>query len=124
MRLLADENIDAALVDWLRTQGVEVVYVAELAPASCDDDVLRMAQDEGRVLLTADLDFGEIVFRQKRMARGVILLRYRGPSQAERLEVFRAHWARIASRVEGKFVVATDRKVRLRPLPPTNPVCG
>jgi predicted nuclease of predicted toxin-antitoxin system len=121
MRLLAVENVDAAVVDWLRSQGVEVAYVAELAPASCDDDVLRMARDEDRILLTADLDFGEMVFRQRQLTNGVVLLRYRAPSQGERLEIFRAHWARIATRVEGKFVVATDRKVRIRPLPPPNP---
>jgi len=121
MRLLADENIDAALVHWLRAEGVDVSYVAELAPACCDEDVLRMARGDDRVLLTADLDFGEMVFRQRQIPRGVVLLRYRAPSQGERLEIFRAQWARLAARVEGKFVVATDRKIRIRPLPPPNP---
>jgi predicted nuclease of predicted toxin-antitoxin system len=124
MRFLADESVDAAIVDWLRQEGIELVYIAESAPAASDDEVLRMALHEDRILLTADLDFGEMVFRQRRIARGVILLRYRGPSQVARLEVFRAHWARIASRVEGKFIVATDRKVRLRPLPPEGAAGG
>ena len=44
---------------WLREQGHDVVSVYEQARASTDDVVIQMANDEGRILITNDKDFGE-----------------------------------------------------------------
>lgn len=75
MKFLADESVDRQVVDQLRLDGHEVWYVAEKEPGISDDTVLDRANQEMAVLLTADKDFGELVFRQKRIAMGVILLR-------------------------------------------------
>lgn len=120
MKLLADENIDAAIVDWLRSQGVDTTYIAEFAASASDDEVLLTARMDDRVLITSDLDFGEMVFRRRWVVNGLLLLRYRGPTQTERLIVFRSQWTKIADRLEGRFTVATDRKIRIRPLPRTD----
>ena len=75
MRWLADECIDAALVVHLRAAGHDVVYMAEIAPAASDADVVARAQGEGRLLLTEDKDFGDLVFRRGRQVPGIVLLR-------------------------------------------------
>jgi predicted nuclease of predicted toxin-antitoxin system len=76
MKLLADECCDAALVAALRVDSHDVLFVVESTPGSTDDEVLRQAYAEGRILLTEDKDFGELVYRLKRPARGIILLRF------------------------------------------------
>ena len=68
MRLLADEGVDAAIVARLRFDGYDVVYVAELSPGITDDAVLELANAEERILMTADKDFGELVFRLRQLA--------------------------------------------------------
>jgi predicted RNase H-like HicB family nuclease/predicted nuclease of predicted toxin-antitoxin system len=78
VRLLADEGVDAATVARLRLDGHDVTYVAELAPGITDDGVLVLANGEGRVLLTIDKDFGELVFRLRRVSAGVLLVRLAG----------------------------------------------
>jgi hypothetical protein len=75
VRWLADECVDAALVSRLRGAGHDVVYVAELASGISDTEVLQLAQSNGRVLLTEDKGFGELVFRSKLTVPGVVLLR-------------------------------------------------
>jgi len=50
-----------------------------------DADILRLATHENRVVLTADKDFGELVYRQKIPAVGVILLRFRAPTYSSRI---------------------------------------
>jgi predicted nuclease of predicted toxin-antitoxin system len=65
MRLLADENIPLAAIDLLRKRGHDVLAVSEIAPSICDEDVLLMAKDEGRILLTFDKDFGELAFSSR-----------------------------------------------------------
>jgi len=78
MRFLADEGVDRQIVERLRLDGHEVAYVAEMSPGLLDDAVLRESRDAGRVLITADKDFGELVFKQREASTGVLLVRLWG----------------------------------------------
>ena len=117
MNLLADENVDSAIVQWLRAQGYDVLYVAEGYAARSDDEVLVLGLQQSRILLTSDLDFGRMVYRQNRVPSGVVLLRLRASSQEERLSLLQAHWPTIKTRLSGRFIVVSNRRIRIRPLP-------
>ncbi|MGH7180112.1 MAG: DUF5615 family PIN-like protein [Tepidisphaeraceae bacterium] len=116
MKLLADENMDRAIVEWLREVGHDVAWVAENLPGTSDARVLELAIAESRVLATNDLDFGEHVYRIRRPAPGVLLLRFNAATEEQRLAHLKKHWPTIEARVTGHFVVATNRRVRVRPL--------
>ena len=116
MRIQADENIDLFLIRWLRDQGHDVSSVSESAQGASDPEVLERAAREGRVLLTADKDFGSLVYRQGRPAAGVILLRFQKVSRQEYLDLFIEHFPAIAGAQPGRFVTVTNRDVRIRPL--------
>jgi predicted nuclease of predicted toxin-antitoxin system len=75
MRWLADECVDAALVRHLRGGGHDVIYAAEVAAGTTDAQLLRRANDEHRLLLTEDKDFGELVFRLHMTVPGLVLMR-------------------------------------------------
>lgn len=75
MKLLADEGVDRQIVALIRDEGHDVAYVLEMEPGISDEAVLDLANREARILLTADKDFGELVFRQGLLAPGVILIR-------------------------------------------------
>lgn len=47
-----------------------------------DADLLMMAKQENRIL-TNDKDFGELVFLQKKLSLGILLLRVKGQSTKE-----------------------------------------
>lgn len=87
MNLLANEGVDRPIVERLRRDGHDVVYVAELSPSITDDEVFQQANDRSALLITADKDFGELVFRQGRLHRGVVLLRLAGLSNATKAEI-------------------------------------
>jgi predicted nuclease of predicted toxin-antitoxin system len=90
VRLLADECVDAAIVARLRLGGHDVMYVAGLTPGVTDDEVLKQANADERILVTADTDFGELVFRLRRVAFGVLLVRLPGlPSANKRMNLTR-----------------------------------
>ena len=84
MNLLADESIDAPVVERLRADGHDVAYVAEMHQGISDDEVFDHANKMRSVLLTSDKDFGELVFRLHRMALGVILVRLSGLSSDQK----------------------------------------
>src|SRR5690348_5368985 len=76
MILLADENVQRTVVESLRQRGYDVRHIRELTPGVSDDEVLSMATRDSAILLTYDRDFGELVFRQRQVATGVILVRF------------------------------------------------
>jgi hypothetical protein len=66
VRVVADENIDQQIVDRLRLDGHDVLFIGEVDPGIDDDTVLLKSRDSSALLVTADKDFGELVFRQLR----------------------------------------------------------
>ncbi len=116
MRWLADECVDAALVTHLRGAGHDASYIAEIASGVTDTEALRRAQDEERLFLTEDKDFGELVIRFKRAVPGVVLLRI-NPEKSH------LKWMRLESAITkfgdglfGRFVVIEEARFRSRPL--------
>jgi predicted nuclease of predicted toxin-antitoxin system len=116
MRLLADENMDEAIVQWLRNVRLDVKWIAQTHPGVSDPWVLQLANDEDRILLTNDLDFGEHIVRHHAKAPGVILLRFTVESQNDRLSLLQSHWSAIESQAPGHLIAVTDRRIRVRPL--------
>jgi predicted nuclease of predicted toxin-antitoxin system len=102
-------------VEQLRQDGYHVSYIAEFAPSVSDDDVLRLANDQGALLLTVDKDFGELVFRLNRVAHGVVLARLERLSPDTKARVvanaFRDHGHEMLQ----SFSVITPGLVRIRP---------
>lgn len=76
MNILADENIPRIVVIALREYGHAVRWIAEEAPGIIDTEVMQLAKIHQCLLLTFDLDFGELVFRLRiSLTNGIILLR-------------------------------------------------
>ncbi|MGE3538821.1 MAG: DUF5615 family PIN-like protein [Candidatus Tectimicrobiota bacterium] len=116
MRLLADENIHGGIVQWLRSQGHDVLWATETLQGVGDAILLQTAQQHERVLLTADLDFGELVFRERLTSHGVVLLRMDDLTLQERLARLHVVWESLEGHAVGQFVVITAERVRVRPL--------
>ena len=116
MRWLADECVDAALVRRLRGAGHDVIYAAEVASGATDAQILRRANDEDRLLLTEDKDFGEFIFRLHMTVPGLVLSRV-----APERYLFK--WARLDGAVQrfgqrlfGRYLVIEEARFRSRPL--------
>lgn len=116
MRWLVDECVDAALVTRLRTAGHDAYYIADIASGETDEEVLRRARDDARLLLTEDKDFGELVFRMNMKVPGLVLLRI---SPEKRI----LKWIRLEVAVEefgkrlfGRYLVIEEARFRSRPL--------
>jgi predicted nuclease of predicted toxin-antitoxin system len=112
-RFLADENCDFAIVRTLRSAGYDVLAITETAPRTPDREVIELAAREGRVLLTEDKDFGQLVFAELRDSGGVILIRF--PASERKalpgavLEAIKA----LQDRLTGAFIVLTPQKIRI-----------
>jgi len=114
LKLVADESVDRHIVERLRKDGHRVWYVAEMDPGMSDQAVLSVANDEQAVLLTADKDFGELVYRQRLINPGVVLVRLAGLDPSTKAElVAKAIDTHSAEFTQG-FAVISHGTIRIR----------
>lgn len=76
MKFLADMGIAMRIVEWLRKRGYDAVHIREEGLYRLSDkEIFKKSINEGRIILTFDLDFGEIVALSAGEAVSVILFR-------------------------------------------------
>lgn len=88
--------------------------MADTSPSRTDEEVLQEANDRGPLLLTADKDFGELVFRQGRAHPGVVLFRLTGLSNVTKAEIVAEVCQERASELLQAFRVVSPGQVRIR----------
>ena len=74
MNFLVDSCVGRRLSDWLVDQGHDVVFADSIGPDPGDGALLEMAVTEGRVVVTIDMDFGELVFLHGASHSGLVRL--------------------------------------------------
>lgn len=77
MRILADENVEQLVIERLRNDGHTVIAVSVESSGETDLPILARAVSENLLLLTADLDFGEYIFRDHQLAPAAGIVQYR-----------------------------------------------
>jgi predicted nuclease of predicted toxin-antitoxin system len=114
MKLLLDESVDVRLGIFLVAQGHDVKAIGVDYPhALADEEVLAISVAEERILMTNDRDFGELIVRERRQHRGVILFRLRSRS----ILLLQERASRTLSRYSTQsptFLVVTEQRVRIR----------
>lgn len=114
MKFLADESVDKPIVDYLRQNIYQVLYIAEMEPGITDNIVLKLANDNKAILLSCDKDFGELVFRQKLINYGVVLIRLSGLSPISKAEVVLSAISKYISELLNSFTVIMPGTIRIR----------
>lgn len=116
MKFLADVNIEKNIVDELKRMGYDIAWVADLDRHLDDMSILRIAQNDHRILLTNDKDFGEIVFRQKLIPTGIVLFRIKGQDVKEKVKLLKKLLTAHSDKIVKHFVVVAKGKIRFIPI--------
>jgi predicted nuclease of predicted toxin-antitoxin system len=78
MRFLADMSVNLRIVQWLQQNGDDAIHLRdEGLQRFARPEIFDKAHPEGRVILTFDLDFGEITALSDGRIVSVILFRLR-----------------------------------------------
>jgi predicted nuclease of predicted toxin-antitoxin system len=112
VRFWVDENTGVVVARWLRSQNHEVFSVYEEARGTDDDEILQKAWDENWILISCDKDFGEKVYRERRLHHGVVLLRLEDERNANKINVLQSLLENYAGQLADSFVVVTEKQVR------------
>ena len=114
MKVLLDSCISSLAVPPLRQAGHDVIWCGDWPSDPGDEEILRRAASESRVLATIDKDFGELIIVQGIVRVGLIrLVGFRaaeqGPALAQLLSAYEAELA------AGAILTAEPWRVRVRP---------
>ena len=121
MKFLVDENLSERVAEVLVENGHDAIHVREIGLERADDPVVMdRAESEGRVVVSADTDFGVILARSGKRAPSVILFRIVGQRRAwSQAGLILANLPQVAEDLEaGALVVIEDGRVRSRPAAP------
>jgi predicted nuclease of predicted toxin-antitoxin system len=75
MKFIADECFFYRAVNYLRDKGYNVKYIFEENRSISDKNICLIAKNENRIILTCDLDFGEIYHFTEYLTTGCIVFR-------------------------------------------------
>jgi predicted nuclease of predicted toxin-antitoxin system len=119
MRFLADMGVDIRVVRWLRGNGHDAKHLRDEGLHRIPNgEIFVKAISENRVIVTFDLDFGEIVALSQGEKAIVILLRLhntRTPHLIKRLATVLADATEALE--QGAVVVVEESRHRIRYLP-------
>ena len=98
----------------LRSNGFDVVYILEKNQGADDKLILALANDDKRILLTRDKDFGELVFRLKNAHHGVILIRLEGYKPHLKAGIVLSTITKHSNELINSFTVIQPNATRIR----------
>jgi len=119
MKCLADMGISPKTVAFLQDLGHDAVHLHDEGLGQLSDPaILEKARREGRVLITHDLDFGELVAASGAKLPSVVLFRLRNmrPKQVNGyIEKVLAQHQNVLE--QGAIISVTEGQIRVRLLP-------
>lgn len=107
-----------AVVEALRGAGHDVTRVFDQGRGIKDAQVAALAREEGRVLLTEDKDFGQLVQAASGVTVGVILFRFPHRGRSEIGPAALSAVDAVGERLRTAFVVVEPGRLRIAELKP------
>ncbi len=122
MKFLGNMGISPLTIAFLRAQGYQAAHLHEEGlDRMPDPEILAKALAEGSILLTSDLDFGELVVASRAQLPSVIIFRLRPPMRAEKVNRYLMHVLNEHADAlqRGAVISVTEGQIRVRRLPLT-----
>lgn len=120
MRFLIDNALSPTLSERLNVAGHESAHVRDYGmQAAADEEIFVRAQEEQRIVVSADTDFGTLLATRRERSPSVILFRHGTQRRPERqAEILLSNLGIIeADLAAGSIVVIEPSRIRVRSLP-------
>jgi predicted nuclease of predicted toxin-antitoxin system len=116
IKFLADVNIEKGIVECLLKYGFDVKWIPDYNCEMNDADLLAMANNEKRILITNDKDFGELVFLRKQNTFGIILIRVKEQNTTEKVALLEKLILNHKKKIPNHFILISKNRFKFIPM--------
>lgn len=119
MKFLVDMPVSPQLAKWLNEKGHNAVHASDIGLYKTKDkDILDEARKHERIIITADLDFPQLLAISRAKDPGIILFRGGNYNELEMLELLKRVLDNIKEEKISNSIVVVDKfRIRRCPLP-------
>lgn len=114
LRFLVDVGVGKGIEKYLQKMGFDIKAVRDIDSRMEDEDIIRYAVSENRMVITMDKDFGELVYHSSMAHNGVLLLRLEDAIGSEKLQVIKYIIGNHSDKIKNCFCVFQNNKFRIR----------
>ena len=114
LSFLVDVGVGRGVEQYLTEQGYDTKAVRDLDPCMEDEEIIRLAHSEKRMVVTMDKDFGELVYHSSMEHCGILLLRLEDAAGLEKLQVIQSIMQHHSERIKNCFCVFQNDKFRVK----------
>ena len=116
LKFLVDVGVGKKVEEYLLEKSYDAKAVRTLDQRMSDQDIIRLAVLENRIVITMDKDFGELVYHSRMDHSGILLLRLEDATGPEKQQVIEEILTKHADNIKNNFCVYQNKKFRFRKL--------
>lgn len=119
MKFLVDMPVSPMLAEWLNKKGYDAVHLSSLGLHQAKDkEILEQARRDKRIIITADLDFPQLLAMSRAKDPGIILFRGGNYNEQEMLNLIKRVLESLKEeRISHSITVVDKTRIRCCPLP-------
>ena len=114
MKFIIDVGVGRGVEDFLKERGFDVKAVRDVNPRSRDSEILQMAVNEKRMIITMDKDFGDLVYHSGKRHSGILLLRLEAATGDQKVKVVERIIGNFKKEINNRFCVFQEGRLRIK----------
>jgi predicted nuclease of predicted toxin-antitoxin system len=114
LKFIVDECTGSYVSKKLQEMNFDCFSVIECMRGAEDEEIIRRAVEEDRVIITNDKGFVRVAEFYK--PKGIILLRLKDESAQNKVKIITAVVTSYLEKIQDNLLVVSEKKIRIRPL--------